>query len=233
MKRSQINANIARAEEDFARVGFALPSFARWSLEEWEQKGEAARYLIEAGHGWDITDFADDSFESKGLLLFTLRNGLMRAAAGNKPYAEKIMISRKDQLTPMHRHNVKVEDIIARNPLMPGARLAVRVVGSDSRGNMSGTGKVKIFLDGVADEVEAGTVIRLSPGESITLFPDTFHAFWGDGGDMVIGEVSSVNDDRTDNVFAEPLARFSPVEEDEAIYRPLVNDHSGSTGGAY
>lgn len=233
MKRSQINANIARAEENFARIGFALPSFASWSLEDWESKGDAARYLIEAGHGWDITDFAEGNFESKGLLLFTVRNGLLSQYAGNKPYAEKIMISRKDQLTPMHRHNIKVEDIIARNALTPGAYLMVKVFGSDLVGNLSGTGKVTVFLDGIASEVDPGTVIRLSVGESVTLFPDTFHAFWGEGGDMVIGEVSSVNDDRIDNVFAEPLARFAPVEEDEAVYRPLVNDHRGSAGGSY
>ena len=29
-------------------------------------------------------------------------------------YAEKIMISRKDQISPMHRHVVKAEDIINR-----------------------------------------------------------------------------------------------------------------------
>ncbi|WP_375260687.1 D-lyxose/D-mannose family sugar isomerase [Palleronia sp.] len=231
MKRSQINANIAQAEEDFAKVGFALPSFASWTLEDWEKQGDAARYLIEAGHGWDITDFGGDEFDAKGLLLFTLRNGLLREAAGNKPYAEKIMITRKDQLTPMHRHNIKVEDIIVRNSLVPGAQLAVKVLGSNPEGKLSRTGKVRVFLDGIAGEVDPGTVIRLSPGESITLFPDTFHSFWGDGGDMVVGEVSSVNDDKSDNVFAEPLARFSPVEEDEAIYRPLVNDHPDSAGG--
>ncbi len=30
---------------------------------------------------------------------------------------------------------------------------------------------------------------------------------------MLIGEVSTVNDDLTDNVFAEPIGRFAAVEE--------------------
>lgn len=224
MKRSTINAEIRRAEEDFARVGFALPGFASWGPEDWTRHGTAAAYLVEAGHGWDITDFAEGRFARKGLLLFTLRNGLLGEAVGNKPYAEKIMISRQDQLTPMHRHDLKVEDIIVRNALTPGAVLAVKVFARAADGRLSKGGPVRVFLDGVAQEVAPGHVLRLTPGESVTLFPDTYHAFWGEGGDMVVGEVSSINDDRTDNVFAEPLARFAPVEEDEAIYRPLGTD---------
>lgn len=233
MKRSEINAHIKRAEEDFAASCFALPAFASWSAEDWAGKGGAADWLIASGHGWDVTDYGEGRFLEKGLLLFTVRNGLLENCAGNKPYAEKIMISRKDQLTPMHRHNIKVEDIIVRNALTPGATLAVQVMKRDENDRPSETAPVQLYLDGVAQEVAANSIVRLKPGESITLFPDTYHAFWGDGGDMVVGEVSSVNDDRTDNVFAEPLARFSAIDEDEPIYRPLVNDHPGASGAGY
>ncbi|RYH06799.1 D-lyxose/D-mannose family sugar isomerase [Tropicimonas sp. IMCC6043] len=224
MKRSQINRAIARAEADFARVGYVLPGFAGWSLAEWEAMGDAARTLIETGHGWDVTDFNEGDFDRKGLLLFTVRNGAIAGGAGNRPYAEKIMIARQDQLTPMHRHAQKIEDIINRGSLREGATLAVKLFDSDAKGELCRTRTIVAHLDGVARDVAPGTTIELKPGESITLFPGTFHAFWGEGGDVVVGEVSSVNDDKADNFFAEPLARFSDIEEDELPYRPLVTD---------
>lgn len=225
MKRSQINSAIARAETDFKRIGYALPAFAGWSLEDWRLRRDAARPLIAAGMGWDVTDFGEGDFEKKGLLLFTVRNGTLAGGPGNRPYAEKIMIARKDQLTPMHRHASKTEDIIHRGSLNEGAKLAIKIFGSDETGALSHTRAATIYLDGIAREVGPGTVIKLGLGESITLFPGVFHAFWGDDGDIVAGEVSTVNDDATDNYFAEPLARFSQIEEDEEIYRPLTTDH--------
>ena len=45
-------------------------------------------------------------------------------------YAEKIMISRQDQISPMHRHIVKAEDIINRG----GATLALKLYNSDAEG---------------------------------------------------------------------------------------------------
>ena len=37
--------------------------------------------------------------------------------------------------------------------------------------------------------------------------------------------VSTVNDDETDNVFAEPISRFADVEEDIEPSRLLVSDY--------
>ncbi len=52
-----------------------------------------------------------------------------------------------------------------------------------------------------------------------------WHAFWAEAADVLIGEVSTVNDDLTDNIFAEPVSRFAQVEEDEPPYRLLVSDY--------
>ena len=59
----------------------------------------------------------------------------------------------------------------------------------------------------------------------MTLEPDTWHKFWGEGGDVLIGEVSNVNDDRTDNVFRDKIGRFPTVTEDEAAMHLLVSDY--------
>ena len=51
-----------------------------------------------------------------------------------------------------------------------------------------------------------------------------WHAFWG-AGDVLIGEVSSVNDDLTDNIFRDKIGRFWKIEEDEPPVRLLVSDY--------
>jgi D-lyxose ketol-isomerase len=52
-----------------------------------------------------------------------------------------------------------------------------------------------------------------------------YHQFYAVDGDAIVGEVSSVNDDATDNYFLEKLPRFPSVEEDEAPYRLLCTDY--------
>jgi len=79
--------------------------------------------------------------------------------------------------------------------------------------------------DGVECRLSAGSLLKLDPGESVTLFPGVWHAFWGEGGDVLIGEVSTVNDDVTDNIFLDPIGRFSTIEEDEAPLKLLVSDY--------
>ena len=69
--------------------------------------------------------------------------------------------------------------------------------------------------DGIIRTMPAGSLLKLDPGESVTLLPGVWHAFWGEGKDVLIGEVSTVNDDVTDNVFEKPIGRFSKIEEDE------------------
>ena len=42
---------------------------------------------------------------------------------------------------------------------------------------------------------------------------------------MLIGEVSAVNDDKTDNCFAEKMGRFPKIEEDEPALHLLCNEY--------
>lgn len=136
-------------------------------------------------------------------------------------YAEKIMISRHDQISPMHRHIVKAEDIINRG----GATLALEMFESDGDGHIDRNADVVVATDGVQRRLKAGGVLLLAPGESVTLMPGNWHAFWGEGGDVLIGEVSAVNDDLTDNIFEAPIGRFADVEEDEDPLHLLVSDY--------
>ncbi len=224
MKRSRINELIRQAEDFMASHGVALPPFSRFTPAEMQaRRGELSR-LIDARLGWDITDYGAGDFDRRGLLLFTARNGNAADLALGRGmiYAEKIMISRDGQVAPMHRHDLKAEDIINRG----GGTLALKLYASAEDGSIDREADVEVPVDAVIRPVPAGGILRLAPGESVTLLPGVWHAFWGEGADVLIGEVSTVNDDETDNVFAEPISRFSTVEEDEPPYRLLVSDYA-------
>jgi D-lyxose ketol-isomerase len=223
MKRSEVNAIMEEGIAFIRSFGFALPPFAWWSPDELRaRRGEAAA-VLERGLGWDITDYGQERFDEVGLLLFTLRNGRLedlRAGSG-MCYAEKLLISRRDQVAPMHRHGHKVEDIINRG----GATLAIELFASDPEGAIDREAGIAVACDGIVRRMAPGSVLRLGPGESVTLVPGDWHAFWGEGGDVLIGEVSTVNDDLTDNIFDPPLGRFSTIEEDADPLHLLVSDY--------
>jgi len=223
MKRSTINTIMAEAEDLIRKHGFVLPPFAYWTPEDFKGRSATARHVIDARCGWDITDYGAGRFDKMGLFLFTLRNGLLAdlKRGGGMCYAEKLLISRQDQLSPMHTHVIKAEDIINRG----GATLVVELFGSDDAGNFAGDRGGTVWLDGIRHDYVAGEKLRLAPGESVTLRPGDWHAFWGDGGDVLIGEVSTVNDDETDNIFREPIGRFANIEEDVAPTHLLVSDY--------
>ena len=223
MKRSEINALIERGHETILRHGFRLPPFAHWTPEAFAARAGEASAVIEARCGWDVTDYGQGRYDELGLFLFTLRNGRLAdlRRGGGMCYAEKLLISRQDQLSPMHTHRVKAEDIINRG----GATLVVQLHGSDDAGGFAGDRGARVMCDGVARDVAPGGTLRLAPGESVTLMPGDWHAFWGEGGEVLIGEVSTVNDDETDNVFRDPIGRFSDVEENVAPERLLVSDY--------
>jgi D-lyxose ketol-isomerase len=221
MKRSRINEIIREGDGFIRSFGYRLPPFAYLSPEAL-QAGDHTE-IKRRRLGWDITDYGAGRYDEMGLFLFTTRNGL-NADLGKRSamlYAEKIMISKRDQLSPMHRHDVKVEDIINRG----GGTLVLELFKADAAGEIDATAEVTVMCDGLARSLPAGGHLKLAPGESVTLHPDTWHAFWGEDGDVLIGEVSTVNDDLTDNIFAQPIGRFSTVEEDEAPLHLLVSDY--------
>lgn len=222
MKRSQINALIRQAEELIAAHGFALPPFARWTPEDWASKGEACAEIRDNMLGWDVTDYGLGRFEEIGLVLFTLRTGSQTDPRYPKPYAEKLLISRENQVCPMHFHFVKREDIICR-----GGTLCMELYNSTPEGELDRAKPVTVSRDGVRCVYPAGTVLELSPGESVTLTPGLYHAFWAKAGagTALIGEVSQCNDDLRDNRFLEPMGRFPTVEEDEPPYRLLCGEY--------
>ena len=223
MRRSEINAIMRDADAFIKAQGFYLPPFAYWTPEDWRTKGEEVREIFENGLGWDITDFGLGDYQNYGLFLFTLRNGSLDnlKRMQGKLYAEKVMIVGVNQVTPMHFHWNKVEDIINRG----GGKLVIQLYNSTEDDDLADT-DVTVSTDGVTRTVKAGDTVMLSPGESITLPTRCYHKFWGAESRVLIGEVSLVNDDNADNRFHEPIGRFPDVEEAEPPLHLLINDYA-------
>ncbi len=96
----------------FEKAGFYLPPFAHLPADAWAGLGQEYDEIRDNMLGWDITDFGSGDFEKKGLLLLTVRNG--KPGVPGKTYAEKLMYVMEEQVTVMHFHRQKMEDIINR-----------------------------------------------------------------------------------------------------------------------
>jgi D-lyxose ketol-isomerase len=221
MLRSRVNEILLEADSFIRSFGYVLPPFAYWTPAEMQAKKPAG--ILDARLGWDITDYGEGRFDEMGLFLFTTRNGSIADLAKGRGmlYAEKIMISRKDQYSPMHRHDLKAEDIINRG----GGKLVLELFAPLPDGGIDREADVTVPCDGVLRTLKAGGKLSLDPGESVTLMPGVWHAFWAEQKDVLIGEVSTVNDDETDNVFEMDIKRFGGLTENVAPVHLLVSDY--------
>ena len=221
MKRSEINAVIKRFEKLLEEHRFELPPFCKWTPEEWQTKGHEYDEIRDNMLGWDVTDYGMGDFGHLGLALITIRNGNVHNPKYTKTYAEKIIMCDSGQVSPMHFHWHKMEDIINRG----GNDIHFTLYNATEDEQLADT-PVKIFSNGRCYTVPAGETVVLKPGQSLSLYPYYYHEFViPEGGPVLIGEVSMCNDDNTDNRFLNPLGRFPTIEEDEPPYRLLCNEY--------
>lgn len=223
MKRSEVNSIIEYAIALAEERGLPLPPFAKWGLKDWKQAGIYDKELKDNMLGWDITDFGSGDFEKIGLTIFTFRNGSFHdKVTYPKPYAEKLLLVRDGQILPYHFHWSKMEDIINRG----GGDLVLTLYNSDEAEGFADT-DVTVTMDGQKKTVSPGGNVILKPGQSITLMPGQYHTWQGipGTGDVVLFEVSSVNDDRVDNRFHRAVGRLPEIEEDEPAKYLIFNDY--------
>ena len=222
MKRSEINAAIKWADELLKKNNIRLPEYAYWNMDAWKAHADELETIKKVMLGWDITDFGTGDFSTVGAVLYTVRNGDMNDDSVGVPYCEKYIVMKEGQRLPKHYHVFKTEDIINR----ANGVLAVYLWNADEAGNQLDT-DVHVFMDGIECTFKAGEEILVYPGNSISLKPYVAHIFGPKPGmgDLVVGEVSKVNDDNTDNYFLESTARFADVEEDEPALHPLCNEY--------
>ena len=197
MKRSEINKALKRMESVINDLKISLPPFCNFTPEE---KGKV------------------------GFSMITIRNGNLKLKDKYpKPYAEKLLFIEEGQYSPNHFHWYKMEDIINKG----GGNLLIRVYNSLPDEQIDKESDVTVHTDGRTYQVKAGTQIRLTPGESISIQPRMYHDFEVEEGTgaVLLGEVSQVNDDNADNRFNPPVGRFPEIEEDEPPYRLLCNEY--------
>lgn len=224
MKRSEINIAMKRALDLFAEYKISLPPFVLWTKEAWSKKGDEVQEIKDNLLGWDITDFGQGDFLKTGLLLITLRNGNQkRMDVYPKPYAEKLMVVEENQVTPMHFHWNKMEDIINCG----GGNLVIKLYNSTADNKLADT-DVNVCVDGEKMTFPAGYELVLNPGDSVTLTPGLYHRFWGEEGKgtVLVREVSMCNDDSNDNCFYDKAGRFPEIEEDETPLHLLCNEYN-------
>ena len=228
MKRSEINQAIRRMEAFAKANGFALPPFCDWTPQAWQQKNHEYDEIRDCMLGWDVTDYGAGDFVKMGFSLVTIRNGNFdKRTLYAKPYAEKLLYIEEGQYSPMHFHWSKMEDIINRG----GGNVLITVYNSTPEEELAQS-DVTLHCDGRSFTVPAGTQIRLTPGESISIQSYLYHDFNVEpsSGPVLLGEVSMCNDDVHDNRFLAPLGRFSTIEEDEPAYRLLCNEYPAAKG---
>lgn len=190
MKRSEINAAWRAATACFARHHWALPPAPRW----------------------DITDFGLRDFPRLGLSVVNL--------ATEPEYCEKILYSRRGQVTPCHTHARKKEDIICRV-----GELTVKLWAKKPVAGAVLPPTLEVPIDGVRTTVRTGEPITLKPGSRVTLVPGVWHEFYAASEECIIGEVSTANDDTNDNFFLNPdIGRFPEIIEDEPAVVRLVSE---------
>ena len=192
-----------------------LPKWGYWSKEDYNNNPEMTKYLKDHQMGWDVTDFGKDNFNSQGITLFCIRNGI-QSNFYDKPYAEKLLFMQEGQEIPFHSHKIKLEDIINRG----GGDLAIEY------NNKQLSKKITVLVDGEKIELDPHEPLILKKGQSVTVERNIFHRFYSvKGSGMVMaGEVSQVNDDNNDNYFLEQVRRFSLIQDDEPPLHPLWNE---------
>lgn len=224
MKRSEVNVALKEMEQMINDYRFSLPPFCHFTPEEWQEKGHEYDEIRDNMLGWDITDYGLGDFNKTGFSLITIRNGNQQMKDKyKKTYAEKLLYLKEGQYAPMHFHWSKMEDIINRG----GGNLLITVYNSTKEEELDKVNDVKIHKDGREITVAAGTAVKLTPGESISIQPGLYHDFNVEEGTgpVLIGEVSQCNDDTIDNRFYEEMGRFPTIEEDEEPYRLLCNEY--------
>lgn len=223
MKRSSINEKLLWAQALLKENNISLPEFAFWTPEQWKARKNQLDTIRRVYLGWDVKDYSPEM----GSVLFTIRNGRYDAPNVGVPYCEKLIMFKDGKRLPLHYHKCKTEDIINR----AGGIMQIRLFNTDAKGELDTVSPVKVYQDGILHTYEPGETVHIHPGCSITLEPMMAHSFGPKpGSDLIVGEVSKINDDFTDNYRFEKIPAPCPVEEDAPILYPLCTEYERLLG---
>ena len=216
MKRSEINAVIKKFEALLAEYKFALPPYLDFTPEEWATKGHEYDEIRDNMLGWDVTDYGEGNFDTLGLALITIRNGNVNNPKYTKPYAEKIIMCDSGQVSPLHFHWNKMEDIINRG----GGNVVFKLWNADRKTEQPLDTYVKIFRDGREYTVPAGsevTVTEIYSGASYKVTTEAMQKVEIVGGESVITNVENTYDERLNGCSGIVNSFLYDSESDEWI----------------
>ena len=222
MLRSEINAAIERAKSVLRVNGFHLPPFAFWTPEEWRRKGEECDEIRACKLGWDVTDFASGDFAA--CRPRRVHDSQRRRCAALSPH--RLLRKGDDRRRgPAHADALSCDQAgrhhlpRRRRPDLPGLQPRRRRPPRRQRGQ-------RVARRGRAARA-GGASLRCSSRRIDPLTPALYHEFYAEPGTgtAIVGEVSSVNDDASDNLFLDAPARFPAIVEDEPPTHLLCNEY--------
>jgi D-lyxose ketol-isomerase len=179
------------------------------AIREATEAFRSAGWVLPPEPRWDVTDLGLGRFDEIGLV------NLCEEAE----YCEKLMYAHRGQVTPLHTHRRKKEDIICRS-----GRLAIELWAGHPETTLKGN-ELLTRKNGVDAAARSGDILLLEAGERATIAPGVYHAFWPGTSGCIISEVSTANDDANDNFFVDPaIGRFPTIEEDEPPIVRLVSE---------
>lgn len=120
----------------------------------------------------------------------------------------------------MNRNVVEEEDIINRG----GGKMVMELLNQRNDGRVEEEKEVNVEKDGRIVKKKEGENMKIKKGERVKIMKGNWKDLWGEGGDVMIGEVQNVNEDMKENILREKIGRLQDIEEKEKKLNMIVYD---------
>lgn len=237
MKRSEIDAAIARAIANAVKFGVKLPKWAEWKP---AQFGDNADALRQQKLGWKVIDFGQGDFANCGLVILAQCSPVVDESGAplTKPhpvgdaeipvtgFSRKFLFVQAGQTEPDHFHRQKARKEVT---VLAGAPVTFQLAWADGDKALSDK-EVNVLVDGIVHKLAAHGSITIEAGETITLPGELSHVISvpKGGEDTIMLETSTANNDNHDNIFPFMTPTSAPVDEDATPRYQLLDEHKAA-----
>ena len=137
-------------------------------------------------------------------------------------YSEKVSLLQVRQSCPLLYLRYRSRDLVNRG----GGDLVAQVHAVTPEDSVDGENRVPLLVNGIVYNVNPGGSVRLAPGDSVRIPARTYHQLSAEKAGCLLGEVSTVCDEKSDYHFRDPLVqRFPEIEEDEPPLHLLCREY--------